>query len=142
MHDFFYQPMLYDLLDIKNNIAEYEDEDKNGKTIIKKSVLTENDDLFEKYRYRHIAEALDGIPADFQVFMNNNANAKLNKGEIDLSEMSEIVKKMPQYNELMKKYTLHMKLIEKAWAVLALTLLKEKNIFRSLRKEILKKWEN
>ena len=77
MHDFFYQPMLYDLLDINNNIAEYDDEDKNGKAVSKKSVLTENDDLFDKYRYKHIAEALDGIPADFQVFMNNNANAKL-----------------------------------------------------------------
>ena len=117
MHDFFYQPMLYDLLDINNNVAEYDDEDKNGKTVSKKSVLTENDDLFDKYRYKHIAEALDGIPADFQVFMNNNANAKLTKSEIDISEMSEIVKKMPQYNELMKKYTLHMKLIERVWAV-------------------------
>ena len=31
--------------------------------------------------------------------------------------MSEIVKSMPQYNELLNKYTLHMKLIEKSWAI-------------------------
>ena len=121
MHDFFYQPMIYDLLDITNNIAEYEDEDKSGKKIIQKSILTENDALFAKYRYKHIAEALDGIPVEFQNFVTNNATAKLQKGalnELDLNKMSDIIKTMPQYNELLKKYTMHMKLIEKSWKVL------------------------
>lgn len=120
MHDFFYQPMIYDLLDIKNNIAEYEDEDKSGKKIIKKSILTENDALFDKYRYKHIAEALDGIPVEFQLFVTNNATAKLQKGamnELDLNKMSDIIKTMPQYNELLKNYTIHMRLIEKSWKV-------------------------
>jgi len=120
MHDFFYQPMIYDLLDIKNNIAEYEDEDKSGKKTIEKSILTENDALFAKYRYKHIAEALDGIPIEFQNFVTNNATAKLQKGalnELDLNKMSDIIKTMPQYNELLKKYTMHMKLIEKSWKV-------------------------
>lgn len=31
--------------------------------------------------------------------------------------MSEIVKSMPQYNELLNKYTMHMKLIEKSWGI-------------------------
>ena len=120
MHDFFYQPMIYDLLDIKNNIAEYEDEDKSGKKVVLKSILTENDHLFSKYRYKHIAEALDGIPVEFQSFVQNNATNKLQKGalnELDLNKMSDIIKTMPQYNELLKKYTMHMKLIEKAWKV-------------------------
>lgn len=120
MHDFFYQPMLYDLLDIKDNVAEYEDEDKSGKKIIKKSILTENDALFNKYKYKHIAEALDGIPIEFQNFVTNNSTAKLQKGalnELDLNKMSDIIKTMPQYNELLKNYTIHMKLIEKSWKV-------------------------
>lgn len=120
MHDFFYQSMLYDLLDIKDNIVEYEDEDKSGKKVIKKSILTENDALFAKYKYKHIAEALDGIPIEFQNFVTNNATAKLQKGalnELDLNKMSDIIKTMPQYNELLKNYTIHMRLIEKSWKV-------------------------
>jgi len=140
MHDFFYQPMIYDLLDIKNNIAEYEDEDKNGKKIIQKSILTENDHLFNKYRYKHIAEALDGIPVEFQSFVQNNATAKLQKGalnELDLNKMSDIIKTMPQYNELLKKYTMHMKLIEKSWKVTKFISIKYSQfINRSLKKEI------
>jgi syntaxin-binding protein 1 len=29
--------------------------------------------------------------------------------------MAEIVKGMPQYNELLNKYTMHMSMIEKSW---------------------------
>ena len=104
-------------MDIKNNISEYEDEDKNGKKIIQKSILTENDHLFNKYRYKHIAEALDGIPVEFQSFVQNNATVKLQKvvlNELDLNNKSDIIKAMPLYNELLKKYTMRMKLIEKS----------------------------
>lgn len=121
IHDFFYQSMIYDLLNIKNDLIEYEDEDKTGKKTLKKSILTDNDALFKKYRYKHIAEALDGIPGEFQNFVNQNTTAKLQQGvisNVDLQKMGEIIKTMPQYNELLSKYSMHMKLIEKAWAVI------------------------
>ncbi len=56
IRDFFYQPMLYDLLEIENDMVEYNLEDKTGKSVHKKAVLQDNDDLFEKYKYKHIAE--------------------------------------------------------------------------------------
>lgn len=121
VHDFFYQSMIYDLLNIKGDLVEYEDEDKLGNKSLKKAFLNDNDSLFKKYRYKHIAEALDGIPNEFQAFINQNTTAKLQQGilsNVDLQKMSEIIKTMPQYNELLAKYTMHMKLIEKAWAVI------------------------
>ena len=121
IHDFFYQSMIYDLLSIKNDMIDYDEEDKTGKIIYRKAILTDNDVLFKKYRYRHIAEALDGIPAEFQNFINQNTAAKLQQGiinTVDLQKMSEIIKSMPQYTELLGKYSMHMKLIEKAWAVI------------------------
>lgn len=119
MHDFFYQPMVYDLLEIKNNYYEYKDE-KDGKEIIRKAYLNDGDDLFNRYKYKHIAEVLDGIPGEFQNFISQNTTAKLQQGiisNLDLQKMSDIIKTMPQYNELLSKYTLHMKLIENAWHV-------------------------
>ncbi len=121
LHDFFYQSMIYDLLTIKNNIFEWEEEDKKGAKTAKKAILTDNDALFRKYQYKHIAEALDGIPAEFQRFISENTTAKMQQGivsGVDLHKMSEIIKSLPQYNELLGKYSMHMKLIEKAWAVI------------------------
>jgi hypothetical protein len=37
---------------------------------------------------------------------------------MDLGQMSQIIRSLPQYNELLSKYTLHMKLIEKCWNVI------------------------
>lgn len=39
--------------------------------------------------------------------------------------MSEIVRGMPHYNEILNKYTLHMSLIEKSWSVFERKDLKE-----------------
>lgn len=54
---------------------------------------------------------LEGVPQEFRNFVNTNTTAKVQQGQmqnLDLSKMSEIVKQMPQYNELLGKYTLHM----------------------------------
>lgn len=120
VHDFFYQSMSYDLLNIKNDLMEYEDEDKTGKKTLRKAFLTDNDALFKRYRYKHIAEVLEGIPGEFQDFINKNTTAKLQQGIIntlDLQKLSETIKTMPQYNELLSKYSMHMKIIEQIWKV-------------------------
>lgn len=39
--------------------------------------------------------------------------------------MTEIVKGMPQYNELLNKYTMHMSLIDRSWAIFEKKELKE-----------------
>ncbi|CAD8085369.1 unnamed protein product [Paramecium sonneborni] len=119
LHDFYYQSMIYDLLDITNDIYENEVE-ANGKQIKQKVIFNENDDLFNRYKYRHIIQVLEGIPVEFREFIHNNTTAKVHQGQmnnLDLNQMSEIVKTLPQYNELLGKYTLHMKLIEKSWAI-------------------------
>nr|CAH69616.1 Sec1-4 syntaxin-binding protein [Paramecium tetraurelia] len=119
LHDFYYQSMIYDLLDITNDIYETEVE-AGGKQIKQKVIFNENDDLFNRYKYRHIIQVLEGIPVEFREFINNNTTAKVQQGQmnnLDLNQMSEIVKTLPQYNELLGKYTLHMKLIEKSWSI-------------------------
>ena len=139
LHDFYYQPMLYDLLDIKNNICEYEveedlktepeEEEKliQGQKIKKKIVMTkkvqlsEEDEIFLSYRYKHIAEVLEGIPREFQKFVETNSNAQFHQGafnsDLDVEKMAEIVRAMPQYQQILNKYVLHMKLIERCYKI-------------------------
>lgn len=147
VHDFYYQPMLYDLLDIKNNVCEYEmeedlktepeEEEKliKGQKIKKKIVmtkkvqLTEEDEIFCNYRYKHIAEVLEGIPKEFQKFVETNSNAQFHQGafstDIDVEKMAEIVRAMPQYQQILNKYVLHMKLIERCYKIFESRDLKE-----------------
>lgn len=147
LHDFYYQPMLYDLLDIKNNVCEYEieedlktepeEEEKliKGQKIKKKIVmtkkvqLTEEDEIFVNYRYKHIAEVLEGIPREFQKFVETNSNAQFQQGafssDIDVEKMAEIVRAMPQYQQILNKYVLHMKLIERCYKIFESRDLKE-----------------
>eukprot|EP01017_Pseudomicrothorax_dubius_P045724 TRINITY_DN7946_c0_g1_i2.p1 TRINITY_DN7946_c0_g1~~TRINITY_DN7946_c0_g1_i2.p1 ORF type:complete len:358 (-),score=121.96 TRINITY_DN7946_c0_g1_i2:179-1252(-) len=77
--------------------------------------LPDVDDLWVEYRYKHITEAMSGITSRFDDFVANNSNARLQRGDadnMDLSKMSDILKGMPMYNELLAKYTLHMNLID------------------------------
>jgi len=77
--------------------------------------LGEDDDLWSKYKYQFIGEAMSNISREFESFVAQNKSqgmSKMDSGQLDLQQMSDIIKKMPQYQALMTKYTLHMTLIE------------------------------
>lgn len=44
---------MYDLLEVDNDIVNYDNENTNKKSMAQ---LEDSDDLFSRYRYRHIAE--------------------------------------------------------------------------------------
>ena len=117
LHDYHYQSMLYELMDAKGDVVEYEDDDDNNKDqkTKKQAVLGEDDDLWSKYKYQFIGEAMSNISREFESFVAQNKSqgmSKMDSGQLDLQQMSDIIKKMPQYQALMTKYTLHMTLIE------------------------------
>ena len=90
--------MMYDLLDIKNDIVSYDIETNDGKYIPTKSKLEDNDDVFSRYRYKFWPVVLQGIPSELVAFCNTNDTAKLKKGDLDnldLSKMSQVIKGMP-----------------------------------------------
>lgn len=49
LHDFFYQPMIYDLLNIESDVADFEGEIQ-GKKVEKKAILNDQDELFRTYK--------------------------------------------------------------------------------------------
>lgn len=115
LHDYYYMSLVYDLLEVKQDMVEYQSEDSSGKVTTKKAILSESDDLWMKYKYKHIADAMNNLSEEFSQFVQNNKSASIQRGEagdLDLKQMGEIVKKMPMYKELLGKYTLHMSLIE------------------------------
>ena len=115
LHDYYYQSMVYDFLEIQNDVVEFNSEDSKGNQTKKKAMLADSDDLWIKYKYKHIAEAMTSVTEEFQKFVESNKTAQTQKADmnnLDLKTMSEIIKQMPLYNELLSKYTLHMNLVE------------------------------
>jgi len=112
LHEFTYQAMVYDLLPIKNDIYKYEASTSSGERKVKEASLSEYDPLWPALRHQHIADTIDQILEEFQEFVKENkasqfyANKKINS----LADMSEAMKAMPQYQEMLGKYSLHINL--------------------------------
>lgn len=56
-HDFYYLPMVHDLVDVQNNKVKFYTETTSGEQVEKECVLDESDELWTKYRFCHIADA-------------------------------------------------------------------------------------
>lgn len=110
VRDFHYLSMLSDIKEITEFKASYSDGQASSKLLD----LDESDNIYTKYRYRHIAELMTGVSQDFQEFLKTNAAAKLEKGEgenLNAAKLGELMKKIPQYNDLKERYSMHTKLI-------------------------------
>jgi syntaxin-binding protein 1 len=115
LHEFTYQAMIFDLIDIKKDCT-YEYTYNNGTKEIKKEVLLdEHDFLWPKLRHMHIADCINKVIEDFNAFLKTNKAVKLNNaskrtGVTSLKEMAAAMKEMPQFQEMFAKYSLHIRL--------------------------------
>jgi syntaxin-binding protein 1 len=108
IHDFYYQAMAYDLLEIHGEQYHYAYQNNAGAKEERDVLLNEYDKIWPTVRHMHIAETIDYVIDSFNDFLKNNKAAAIQKGKVaDLKEMSEAVRAMPQYKELLAKYSLH-----------------------------------
>ena len=97
LHDFHYQAMTHDVLEVRGDRYTHRYVSNEGKATEKEVVLNEADALWPRLRHQHVAEAIDMLIADFQEFMDQNHVAGLQKGQVgDLKHMAEAIKNMPQ----------------------------------------------
>jgi len=74
--------------------------------------LGETDQLWPELRHLHIADSVGSILDKFNEFVSENKASPLTQGgKIEsLKDMADAVKKMPQYREMLGKYSLHINL--------------------------------
>lgn len=117
LRDYYYESLVHEFLDLKaDNIVKYPSEDRNGQILQKKAILDNKDELWMKYKYQFISMALTNISKEFENFINQNAGNQFKGGaggDMNLSRMSQMIKQLPVYEELLEKYMLHMALCEK-----------------------------
>ncbi|XP_072276182.1 syntaxin-binding protein 3 [Pyxicephalus adspersus] len=108
LHELTFQAMIYDLLPIENDVYKYSADTSLG-TKDKEGRLDESDELWVKIRHKHIADVLDEIP---KLVKEISSTKKETEGKLSISNLSNLLKKMPHIRKQISKQTLHLNLAE------------------------------
>ncbi|KAM8930988.1 LOW QUALITY PROTEIN: syntaxin-binding protein 3 [Pelodytes ibericus] len=107
LHELTYQAMIYDLLPIENDVYKYATDRSNAKD--KEARLDESDELWAKIRHKHIADVMEAIP---KLLKETSTSKKETEGKLSISNLSNLMKKMPHFRKQINKQALHLTLAE------------------------------
>ncbi|KAK3033696.1 hypothetical protein RJ639_033920, partial [Escallonia herrerae] len=113
MHEWTYDAMCHDLLNIEGNKYMHEVPSKTGGLPEKKEVLLDDrDPVWLELRDAHIAEASERLHEKMTRFMSQNKAAQIYQhsrdgGELSTRDLQKMVQALPQYNEQTEKLSIH-----------------------------------
>jgi len=77
-HDFYYQSLIGDLIDMGyDEPFEFTVTSSSGEKTLNKHYLDENDSVWTNFRYKHMADTLDGINLEFKEMTKHSKAAKI-----------------------------------------------------------------
>ncbi|TYG42503.1 hypothetical protein ES288_D12G262300v1 [Gossypium darwinii] len=119
IHEWTYDAMCHDLLNMEGNKYVHEVPSKIGGPPEKKEVLLEeHDPIWLELRHAHIADASERLHEKMTTFISKNKAAQLQHGsrdggEISTRELQKMVQALPQYSEQIDKLSLHVEIAGK-----------------------------
>ncbi|XAR63168.1 hypothetical protein NMG60_11023012 [Bertholletia excelsa] len=117
IHEWTYDAMCHDLLDMDGNKYMHEVPSKTGgEPELKEVLLEDHDPVWLELRYAHIADASERLHERMTNFKSKNKAAQLQQrdsSELSTRDLQKMVQALPQYNEQMEKLSLHVEIAGK-----------------------------
>nr|GLL49277.1 SNARE-interacting protein KEULE isoform X2 [Ipomoea trifida] len=130
IHEWTYDAMCHDLLNMEGNKYVHEVPSKVGGLPEKKDVLLEDHDpIWLEIRHAHIADASERLHEKMTTFVSKNKAAQIHQssrdGELSTRDLQKMVQALPQYSEQIEKLSLHVDIAGKLNRTIRETGLKE-----------------
>jgi len=120
LHEFTYQAMVHDLLELDDEKITVEVPSENGMEK-KDALLNDNDELWVELRGKHIADVIKVLSSRIREIVHSNSGvANLNKKEgkaLTMSQMANALQNLPEYREVMSKLSQHMHIAHRCMGI-------------------------